>query len=156
MLLWNKQPDVRCLKEQVQCFWNLWRTIFRFGRENHFTFSLSPTTQPRVYEVCFFHFFCRFGSETSTFRLSSSKPNITYANWGNNLPSSFQVTCALSVKFGFSSISPQQMTAVYPWCVEAANHLAVLAFCRQARLVVVVLLAPSRSLAAGYMQNTDS
>lgn len=51
-------------------------------------------------------------------------PNITYANWDSDLPSSFQVTCALSVEFGISSISSQRMTAVHPWCVGGCQPLS--------------------------------
>lgn len=43
---------------------------------------------------------------------------------GSDLPSSFQVTCALSVEFGISSISSQRMTAVYPWCVGGCQPLS--------------------------------
>lgn len=68
--------------------------------------------------------FWDFSHEASTCRLSSSKPNITHANWGSDSPSSFRVTCALSVEFGISSISSQGMTAVYPWCVGGCQPLS--------------------------------
>lgn len=67
---------------------------------------------------------CIFQIHFEIQRLSSSKTNITYANWGSDLPSSFQVTCALSVEFGISSISSHRMTAVYPLCFGGCQPLS--------------------------------
>lgn len=103
----NKLPDIRGVEQQVQS--RRKRTIYRFSQVN--TSSCSKLGHRG------FNYF----QLVRTCRQSRTQH---YVCKESDLPSSFQVTCALPVEFGISSISSQRMTAVYPWCVGGCQPLS--------------------------------
>lgn len=103
----NKLPDIRGVEQQVQSRQK--RTIYRFSQVN--TSSCSKLGHRG------FNYF----QLVRTCRQSRTQH---YVCKESDLPSSFQVTCALPVEFGISSISSQRMTAVYPWCVGGCQPLS--------------------------------